>query len=50
MRRPVTLLMVVVAVIGGGVLALAGMRVDIFPSINAPQIYVVNNYAGDGRP
>ena len=23
-----------------------GMRVDIFPSINAPQIYVVNNYAG----
>ena len=22
------------------------MRVDIFPSINAPQIYVVNNYAG----
>ena len=22
------------------------MRVDIFPAINAPQIYVVNNYAG----
>jgi multidrug efflux pump subunit AcrB len=46
MRRPITLAMVVVAVIGGGVLALQGMRVDIFPSINAPQIYVVNNYAG----
>ncbi len=46
MRRPITLAMFVVAVIGGGVLALLGMRVDIFPSINAPQIYVVNNYAG----
>ena len=22
------------------------MRVDIFPAINAPQIYVLNNYAG----
>jgi multidrug efflux pump subunit AcrB len=38
--------MVVAAVIGGGILALVGMRVDIFPAINAPQIYVVNNYAG----
>lgn len=46
MRRPITLAMVVVAVIGGGGLALKEMRVDIFPSINAPQIYVVNNYAG----
>jgi multidrug efflux pump subunit AcrB len=46
MRRPITLAMVVVAVIGGGILALDQMRVDIFPAINAPQIYVVNNYAG----
>jgi multidrug efflux pump subunit AcrB len=46
MRRPVTLMMAVAAVIGGGILALVAMRVDIFPSINAPQIYVVNNYAG----
>lgn len=46
MRRPITILMVVVALVGGGALALMQMRVDIFPSINSPQIYVVNNYAG----
>ena len=34
------------ALIGGGILALNPMRIDIFPAINAPQIYVVNNYAG----
>ena len=46
MRRPVTVVMIIVALLGGGVLALNQMRVDIFPAINAPQIYVVNNYAG----
>src|SRR5271157_1706437 len=46
MRRPVTVVMIVVTLLGGGILALNQMRVDIFPSINAPQIYVVNNYAG----
>ena len=46
MRRPITVMMVIVALIGGGILALNQMRVDIFPAINAPQIYVVNNYAG----
>ena len=46
MRWPIALAMVIVAVIGGGILALDQMRVDIFPAINAPQIYVVNNYAG----
>jgi multidrug efflux pump subunit AcrB len=46
LRRPITMLMVVVTLIGGGMLALSQMRVDIFPAINAPQIYVVNNYAG----
>ena len=46
MRRPVTMVMIVVALLGLGILALSQMRVDIFPAINAPQIYVVNNYAG----
>ncbi len=46
MRRPVTVVMLVVTLLGGGILALNQMRVDIFPAINAPQIYVVNNYAG----
>jgi multidrug efflux pump subunit AcrB len=46
MRRPIMVMMIIVALIGAGVLALRQMRVDIFPAINAPQIYVVNNYAG----
>ena len=46
MRRPVTVVTVIVALLGGGALALNQMRIDIFPAINAPQIYVVNNYAG----
>jgi multidrug efflux pump subunit AcrB len=46
MRRPVTLVMIIVAVLGAGGLALTKMRVDIFPAINAPQIYVLNNFAG----
>ncbi len=46
MRRPVTVIMIIVALLGLGSLALNQMRVDIFPAINAPQIYVLNNYAG----
>jgi multidrug efflux pump subunit AcrB len=46
MRRPVTVLMLIVSLVGGGVLAYQQMRVDIFPALNQPQIYVVNNYAG----
>ncbi len=46
MRRPVTVIMIIVALLGLGVLALRQMRIDIFPAINAPQIYVLNNYAG----
>ena len=46
MRRPITVMMIIVALVGGGILALSQMRIDIFPAINAPQIYVVNNYAG----
>jgi multidrug efflux pump subunit AcrB len=46
MRRPITVVMIIVALVGAGLLALNQMRVDIFPAINAPQIYVVNNYAG----
>ena len=37
MRRPIALMMIIVALIGGGILALNQMRVDIFPAINAPK-------------
>ena len=46
LRRPVTTLMLVVALISGGALAYLRMRVDIFPSLNTPKIYVFLDYIG----
>ncbi len=46
MRRPVTTLMLVVALVSGGALAYDRMRVDIFPSLNTPKIYVYLDYVG----
>ncbi len=46
MRRPVTTLMLVVALISGGALAYDRMRVDIFPSLNVPKVYVFLDYVG----
>lgn len=46
MRHPITTLMLVVALASGGVLALTRMRVDIFPSLNTPKIYVFLDYVG----
>jgi multidrug efflux pump subunit AcrB len=46
MKRPVTTLMLVVALVSGGFLAYSRMRVDIFPSMNVPKIYVFLDYVG----
>src|SRR5262245_61373161 len=46
MRHPITTMMLVVALIGGGGLAVNRMRVDIFPPFDMPQIYVVQNFNG----
>src|SRR4051795_7918770 len=46
MRRPITTLMLVVALISGGALAYSRMRVDIFPALNVPKIYVFLDYIG----
>ena len=46
MRHPITILMMVVALISGGVLAFERMRVDIFPPLNVPKIYVFLDYIG----
>jgi multidrug efflux pump subunit AcrB len=46
MKRPITTLMMVVALISGGVLAYIKMRRDIFPSLNVPKIYVFLDYIG----
>src|SRR5271165_6684176 len=46
LRHPITMIMLVVALVGGGTLALTRMRIDIFPPINQPQIFVFVNYGG----
>ncbi|HWE35131.1 MAG TPA: efflux RND transporter permease subunit [Isosphaeraceae bacterium] len=46
MRRPVTTMMMVVGLISCGALAYERMRVDIFPSLNTPKIYVFLDYIG----
>ena len=42
LRHPITTMMLVVALVGGGALAVNRMRIDIFPPINQPQIFVNN--------
>ncbi|HEX3659691.1 MAG TPA: efflux RND transporter permease subunit [Pirellulales bacterium] len=46
MRHPVTTCMLVVALIGGGLLSFERLRIDIFPPINLPQIYIVVQFGG----
>jgi multidrug efflux pump subunit AcrB len=46
MRHPITTLMLVVALVSGGGLAYSRMRVDIFPALNVPKIYVFLDYVG----
>ncbi|MHC5542100.1 efflux RND transporter permease subunit, partial [Singulisphaera rosea] len=46
MRHPITTLMLVVALVSGGLLSVNRMRVDIFPSLNTPKIYVFLDYVG----
>src|SRR5271166_6761354 len=46
LRHPITMAMLVLALIGGGGLAIDRMRVDIFPPFDLPQIYVIQNFNG----
>lgn len=46
LRHPIAFLMFVVALVGGGGLAINRMLVDIFPPFNLPQIYVIQNFNG----
>jgi multidrug efflux pump subunit AcrB len=46
LRYPVTIIVGVVAVLVGSGLALSKMRVDIFPPLNQPVIYVCQPYGG----
>src|SRR6266852_1244141 len=46
LRRPITILIIVIGVALGSILALIRMPVDIFPDLNLPVIYVAQPYGG----
>jgi multidrug efflux pump subunit AcrB len=46
LRRPITVMVLMVALVGGGWLALNRMKVDIFPALNLPVVYVAQPYGG----
>src|SRR3954451_13088921 len=46
LRRPITLMVALLALLACGALALNRMKVDIFPALNLPVIYVAQPYGG----
>lgn len=46
MSRPITIMVVVVTSILSAILSARGMKVDIFPNLNMPIVYVVQPYGG----
>src|SRR5262249_57670310 len=46
LRRPITVIVAIVALVAGGWLALTRMKVHIFPALNLPVIYVAQPYGG----
>ena len=46
LRRPITVLVLVIAVALCSILAILRMRMDIFPNLNLPVIYVAQPYGG----
>lgn len=46
LRRPISVIIAVVAIALGAILAILRMPVDIFPSLNLPVIYVAQPYGG----
>jgi multidrug efflux pump subunit AcrB len=46
LRRPVTILVVAIAILAGATLSLRSAPADIFPSLGVPVVYVVQPYGG----
>src|SRR5438874_13637947 len=46
MRRPITILVAVISVALASVMAIQQMKVDIFPKLGAPAIYVAQPFGG----
>src|SRR3954471_9673895 len=46
LKHPITVLVALAGILVGSALALVRMKIDIFPSLNLPLIYVVQPYGG----
>jgi multidrug efflux pump subunit AcrB len=46
LRRPITMLVAIVALVAGGALAVYRTKVDIFPALDLPVVYVAQPYGG----
>jgi multidrug efflux pump subunit AcrB len=46
MRRPITIVVAVLSIVLTSVMAIQRMKVDIFPQLGAPAIYVAQPYGG----
>src|SRR5215470_16038418 len=46
LRHPITVMVAIVAIVGGSALAVQRMKIDIFPDLNQPVIYVAQPYGG----
>src|ERR1700730_8718955 len=46
LRRPYTIMVAILAILLGSALAVGRMKIDIFPSLNLPVIYVAQPYGG----
>src|SRR5271155_2841465 len=46
LRHPITIMVATVALIAGGGLAVSRMKVDIFPALELPVVYVAQPYSG----
>ena len=46
LRRPITILVAVIAIALTSIVAVRRMRADIFPDLNLPVIYVAQPYGG----
>jgi multidrug efflux pump subunit AcrB len=46
LRHPITVMVLMVGIVAGSVLAFTRMKIDIFPQLNLPVIYVAQPYSG----
>ena len=46
LRRPYTVIVVIIGIVLGGILGVLRMPIDIFPNLNLPVIYVIQAYGG----